>query len=139
MSPKKATIIIASCLAVIVALIFIPANDFFGIIPHDSESPSPMMVLESSDDVMMGFKITPGNCFETSSGLTESQFQISNTNEKDFEVLLGVSFTDNENILFEKQVKVTILSGQTINQIHLSDDVYDNPVCVVKIIEWSEV
>lgn len=139
MSPKKATIIIASSLVVIIALMFIPTNDFFGIMPHNSESPSPMMVLESSDDVMMGFKIIPGNCFETSSGLTESQFQITNTNEKDFEVLLGVSFTDNENILFEKEVKVTILSGQTINQNHLSDDVYDNPVCVVKIIDWSEI
>lgn len=139
MSPKKIAIITIPSMAVIIALIFIPTNDFFGIIPHNSDSPSPMMVLESSDDIMMGFKITPGSCFETSSGLTESQFQITNTNEKDFEVLLGVSFTDNENILFEKQVKVTILSEQTINQIHLSDDVYDNPVCVVKIIEWSEI
>ncbi|MFB5647787.1 MAG: hypothetical protein ACE5RO_06590, partial [Candidatus Nitrosomaritimum yanchengensis] len=69
----------------------------------------------------------------------ESQFQIKNTNEKIFEVILGISFTDNEEVLFEKQVKVEILSGQTINQIHLSDDVYDNPACVVKIIEWSEI
>ncbi|MGD8707530.1 MAG: hypothetical protein PVI88_02470 [Nitrosopumilaceae archaeon] len=139
MTPKNATIIIVSSLAVVIALIFIPANDFFGVIPHDSESPSPMMVLENGEDIIMGFKIIPGSCNETPSGLTESQFQITNTNEKNFEVILGVSFTDNEEVLFEKQVKVEIPSGQTINQIHLSDDVYDNPVCVVKIIDWSEI
>ena len=139
MSPKKIAIITIPSLAVIIALIFIPTNDFFGIIPHNSESPSPMMVLENDEDIMMGFRIIPGSCNETPSGLTESQFQITNTNEKNFEVILGVSFTDNEGVLFEKQVKVEILSGQTINQIHLSDDVYDNPVCVVKIIEWSEI
>ena len=139
MAPKKIAIITISSLAVIIALIFIPTNDFFGITPHNSESPSPMMVLENDEDIMMGFRIIPGSCNETSSGLTESQFQIKNINEKNFEVILGISFTDNEEVLFEKQVKVEILSGQTINQIHLSDDVYNNPVCVVKIIEWSEI
>ena len=139
MSPKNVTIIIASSLAVIIALIFIPTNDFFGITPHNSESPSPMMVLGNDEDVMMGFKIIPGSCNETPSGLTESQFQITNTNEQNFEVILGVSFMDNEKILSEKQVKVEILSGETINQIHLSDDEYNNPVCVVKIIEWSKI
>ena len=139
MSPKKATIIIIPSLAIIIGLIFIPTNDFFGINPHNSESPSPLMILESSEDVIMGFKIIPGSCFETPSGLTESQFQVTNTHEDDFDVNLGVSFTDNESILFEKQVKVRILSGQTITQVQLSDEVYDNPVCVVKIIGWSEV
>lgn len=139
MSPKNAAIIIIPSVSIIAALMFIPSNDFFGIAPHNSESPSPMMVLESEEDVIMAFKITPGSCNETPSGLTESKFQITNTNEKNFEVILGVSFTDNERVLFEKQVKVEITSGQTINQTHLSDDVYDNPVCVVKIIEWSEI
>jgi hypothetical protein len=139
MSPKKTTIIIIPSLAVIIALMFIPTNDFFGIGSHNSESPSPMMVLESNDDVMMGFKIIPVSCNEISSGLTESKFQITNTNENDFEVTIEVSFTDNEVILFEKQVKEKILSGQTINQSHFSDKVYENPVCVVKIIEWFKI
>ena len=139
MSPKKIALITIPSLAVIIALIFIPTNDFFGITPHNSESPSPMMVLGNDEDVMMGFKIIPGSCNETSSGLTESHFQITNTNEQNFEVILGVSFMDNEKILSEKQVKVEILSGETINQIHLSDDEYNNPVCVVKIIEWSKI
>jgi hypothetical protein len=139
MSPKKVATITMSSLAVIIVLMFIPTNDFFGINPHNSESPAPMMVLESDEDIMMGFKITPRSCNETSSGLTESQFQITNTHESDFEVTIGVSFTDNDGILFEKKVKEEILSGQTINQSHFSDKAYDNPICVVKILEWSEI
>ncbi|MGD8638315.1 MAG: hypothetical protein PVG43_05390 [Nitrosopumilaceae archaeon] len=138
MSPKKATIIIIPSLAVIITLMFIPTN-FFGINPHDSKSPSPLMILENNEDVIMGFKIIPRSCNETSSGLTESQFQIINTHENDFEVTIGVSFTDNDGILFEKRVKEEILSGQTINQSHFSDKAYDNPICVVKILEWSEI
>lgn len=124
---------------VIVVLFFIPANEFFGQSSYNSESPAPMMVLENQDVMKMGFKITPVGCNETKSGLTESRFQVTNTQEKDYDLLIGVSFTDNEIILYEKEIKVRVLAGETIDQIHLSDKVYDNPICVVQINEWSEI
>lgn len=87
----------------------------------------------------MGLKIIPVGCNETSSGLTESLFQIRNSNEDDYEVEVKVSFTDNEVVLYEKQVVMEILSGQTVNQNHFSDQVYDNPVCVVQIVNWTKI
>ncbi len=139
MSRKKFTIIIIPSVAVLIALLFIPANWFLGIDSYNEESPSPIMVLENTDDILMGFKITPIGCKEMPSGLTESQFQITNNNENNYEIRINVSFTDNEQVLFEKQVNLMVLSGQTIDQNHLSDDKYDNPVCVVRIVDWSEV
>ena len=139
MSRKKFTVIIIPSAAVLIALLFIPTDWFFGIDSYNEESPSPIMVLENTDVILMGFKITPIGYRETSSGLTESQFQISNNNENKYEITIEVSFTDNGQVLFEKQVNLMVLSGQTIDQNHLSDDKYDNPVCVVKIVNWSEI
>ena len=139
MLSKKFLIIIISISVIFGTLFFVPKNELLGIDSMNGESPSPMMVLENTDDVLMGLKIIPVSCEETSSGLTESRFRIENTNENDYEITIGVSFTDNEAVLYEKQVKEIILSGQTINQNHLSDDVYDNPICVVKIDSWSEI
>ena len=128
-----------SSIAVLTSLFFIPTNEFLGIASNNEESPSPIMVLENSDVVLMGLKITPLACSETVSGLTESQFQITNSNEKDYEVTIKVSFTNNEMILYEKQAKLKVLSGQTVNQNHLSDAIYENPVCVVQIDNWQEI
>jgi len=139
MSRKKITIITIPSIAVLIALLFIPANWFFGINSYNEESPSPIMVLENTNQILMGFKITPIGCQENPSGLTESQFQITNTNENNYEIRIAVSYTDNEKVLYEKQVSVAVLSGQTINQSHLSDDKYDNPICVVKIVDWSKI
>jgi len=139
MSKKKITIITIPSIAVLIVLFFISTNEFLGNISNNEKSPSPIMVLENSDDVLLGLKITPIACSETASGLTESHFQITNTNQNDYEVNVGVSFTNNETVLYEKQIKLEILSGQTVNQIHQSDDVYDNPVCVVQIIDYSEI
>ena len=138
MSTKKIT------LAIIVVgfsfvLIFIPANNFFGLIPSDQKSPSPFMILQSDDEIMSGFKIIPLSCKESEQGLTESAFQITNNHEKDYEVNLGISFTDNDGILEEKEITIKILSGETVNQIHLSGDVYENPICVVQINDWLEI
>lgn len=139
MSTKKIAIITISSIVILITLFFIPTTEFLGISSHNEESPSPIMILESSDDVLMGLKITPVGCNEVASGLTESRFQITNTNEKDYEVTVKVSFMDNETILYEKQVKITIMSGQTVNQNHLSNSIYENPVCVAQIVEWSEI
>ncbi|MFB5636773.1 MAG: hypothetical protein ACE5RB_09115, partial [Nitrosopumilus sp.] len=125
MSPKKIVIITIPFIAILITLFFIPTNEFLNT--NEKESPSPIMIFENSDDVLVGIKIIPVSCNETTSGLTESNFQITNTNENNYEVGVEVSFTDNEAILYEKQVKVKILSGQTVNQNHLSDDVYENP------------
>ena len=139
MSRKKFTIIVIPFAAILITLLYIPTNLFFGTSSYNEESPSPMMVFENTDDILMGFKITPIGCRETPSGFTESQFQITNTNESNYEVTIDASFTDNDQILFEKQESLVILSGQTIDQNHLSDKKYDNPVCVVKIVDWSKL
>lgn len=139
MSTKTKFVIGGAIVAVILVLIFIPPNDFFGLVSHNEESPAPMMVLENTDDIMMGLKIIPVSCSKTTSGLTESHFEIANTNEKDYNVMIDVSFTKNDAILYEKQVNVEILSGETINQNHLSDNIYDNPICVVKIVDFIEI
>lgn len=139
MSRKKFFIIAIPVIGILMALLFIPTNLFFGINSYNEESPSPIMVLENTEDVLLGLKITPISCRETDSGLTESQFQITNNNENDYKVKVSISYTNNEEILFEKEVNLTIFSSQTINQNHLSDAVYDNPVCVVKIINYTKV
>lgn len=139
--PSKTKFVIGGVIGIIiiVALFFIPTNEFFGQSSYNSESPAPMMVLENQDEMNMSFKITPGGCNETKSGLTESQFQVTNTQEKDYDLLIGVSFSNNESILYEKEIQVRVLAGTTIDQIHLSDKVYDNPICVVQINGWSEI
>ena len=130
---KKLIAILVFAAGISVGLAFLPTNEFFGIDSHNSESPSPMMVLGSQDKIKMGFKITPVGCTETNSGLTESQFRITNTHDKDYDVLIGIMFTDGDVVLDEKETKVRILAGETIDQIYLSGGVYDNPICVVQI------
>lgn len=88
---------------------------------------------------MRGFKITPISCSIIDTGLNESHFQITNTNQKDYDVRIGVKFTDNDSILYEKEILVRILAGETLDQIHLSDHRYDNPVCVVQINGLAEI
>ena len=138
MSPKKTVVITIPIAGVLLALMFIPVNEFAGIDSYHPESPSPMMIFESNDEIMKGFKITPIGCSETASGLTESRFQVTNTHNKDYDVKVGILFTNNDGILYEKEVIVRILAGQTITQTHLSDDTYDNPICVVQFNGWSE-
>jgi len=124
---------------ILIALMFVPVNDFFDPSLHNSESPPPIMVYENSGDVLMGLKIIPIGCAENDSGLTESEFKISNTSDSDYEVRAGISFTDNDSVLYEKEIGLLIKSGQIINQIHLSDKTYDNPICVVQINDWSKI
>lgn len=125
-------VIIAS---VLFALVFIPENVFLGIDSYHP-SPSPMEVYENVDD---GFKITPIWCDTTDSGLTESKFQITNSNDADFDLNVNVSFTDNDGVLYEKDIKVRVLAGQTVDQSHLSDKTYDDPICVVRIDSQIEI
>ena len=136
---RKKIIIPILIAGILITLLFIPANEFLVIDSQRDESPSPIMVLENSDTVLMGLQIIPVGCNETGTGFTESHFQITNKSEKDYDVKIEISFTDNSGILFEKQVNLEILSGQTINQNFLSDRIYDNPVCVVTIVEWEEI
>ena len=136
---KKIAVITIPSIAVLIVLFFFPISEFLENNSNNEESPSPIMILENSDDILSELKITPIGCSETTTGLTESHFQITNTNENDYEVNVGVSFTDNDTVLYEKQIKLKVLSGQIVNQNHQSDDVYDNPVCVVQIMDYSEI
>jgi hypothetical protein len=136
---RKKIIIPILVAGILITLLFIPANEFLIIDSQRGESPSPIMVLENSDTVLLGLQIIPVSCNETENGFTESHFQITNNNEKDYDVKVEISFTDNSGVLYEKQVNLEVLSGQTINQNFLSDKIYDNPVCVVKIVEWEEI
>ena len=126
--------------SILVTLMFVPTNEFFAISSNTHpESPSPIMVYENSDDMLMGLKIIPVGCSTTDADLTESEFQMSNTSDHDYEVKVGISFTDNDAVLYKKETNLTVIAGQTINQSHLSDKPYDNPVCVVQIKEWSKI
>jgi len=125
--------------AIIVALVFVPTNEFSGISSRNPESPSPIMVYENSDDMLIGLEIIPVGCNKTESGLNESEFQISNTSDNDYKVRVGISFTDNDAVLYEKETGITVHAGKTINQSHLSDKPYDNPICVVQIKDWSKI
>lgn len=138
MSSKKIAVIAIPVAGVLIALFFIPTNEFFGISSHNPEPTSPMMIFEGSDEMSKGFKITPLTCNESYSGLTESHFLITNTHNQDYDVQVSVSFTDNYGILYEKEVIVRLLAGETKDQIHLSDDIYDNPICVVRVSNWSD-
>ncbi|MCV0401738.1 MAG: hypothetical protein K5777_07160 [Nitrosopumilus sp.] len=121
------------------ALFFVPYNVFFG---DDSNStiPSAMMILgNDSDETLQGFKITPINCIVTPAGFHEYHFQVTNTHEKDYGIMMSVSFTDNQSTLYEKEIDIVLLAGQTVNQAHPSDDVYENPICVAQINSWYEI
>lgn len=125
---------------ILIALYFVPTNEFFGISSYNEESPSPMMILGNDyDEILSGFEITPVSCSVSDNGLNESHFQIANMHDKGYGVKLLVSFTDNDSVLYEKEVDVVLLAKQTINQTHQSDDTYDNPICVVQISDWYEV
>ena len=140
MNRKKIVVTSIGVATVLIALLFIPTNAFLGINSYNPGTPSPMEILQNTDDeILMGFEITPVQCVTTENGLTESHFKIENTHEKDYEITMGVSFTDNNFILYEKQVRVQILADEIVDQIHRSDDIYENPVCVVQINDWSEI
>jgi len=138
MSTRKIVGIIIGISLPLLILMFVPTNAFFGIDSHNPESPSPIMVYENSDEMLMGLKIIPIGCDKTDSGLTESKFQISNTSDNNYELTIGISFTDNDSVLYEKEIHVLILSGQTVSKTHQSNGTYDNPVCVVQINDWYE-
>ena len=140
MTTRKIIGIIGVIVAVIlVALIFVPTNEFSSISSPNPDSPSPIMVYENSDDSLMGLEIIPVGCNKTEAGLNESEFQISNTSDNDYKVRIGISFTDNDAVLYENETDLTVLAGQIINQSHLSDRPYENPVCVVQIKDWSKI
>ncbi|MDH5569592.1 MAG: hypothetical protein OEX98_07375 [Nitrosopumilus sp.] len=140
MTPRKIIGIIGIIATVIlVTFVFVPTNEFSGISSHNPESPSPIMVYENSDDMLIGLEIIPVGCNKTESGLNESEFQISNTSDNDYKVRVGISFTDNDAVLYEKETGITVHAGKTINQSHLSDKPYDNPICVVQIKDWSKI
>ncbi len=141
MTPRKITgITVVVTVIILITLMFVPANEFFVIRSNTyPESPSPIMVYENSDDFLAGLEIIPVGCNKTESGLNESEFQISNSSDDDYEVRVGISFTDNDAVLYENETDLTVLAGQTINQSHLSDKSYDNPVCVVQIKDWSKI
>ena len=139
-SSKKIPLIVVPIAGFIILLYLVPTNEFFGSNYYNSESPAPMMILENNhDEILKGFKITPVSCSKTTEGLNESHFQIANNHSKDYDVILGISFTENDSILYEKEISVRVLGGQTTDQIHLSDKEYDNPVCVVQINDWLEI
>lgn len=139
MYSKKIIVISIVAGGIFTGLWFVPENEFFGISSYHPESPAPMMILENnSDKIMSGFKITPVSCSITDDGFNESHFQITNINQKDYDVNIKISFTDNYSILYEKEIMIRVLAGQTINQIHLSDKMYNNPTCVVQIQSFSE-
>ena len=99
-----------------------------------------MMILENnSDEVMLGFKIIPVSCGISDSDLNESHFQITNTHQRDYDITIKISFTDNDSVLYEKEILSRILAGETTDQTHLSDKKYNNPICVVQINDWSEI
>jgi len=140
MALRKIIVITATSITItLIALIFISVNEFFGTSSHYPKSPPPIMAYENSDPMSLGLKIIPIGCNKTDSGLIESEFQISNTSDNHYKAEVGILFTDNNSVLYEKEISITILAGQIINQSHLSDKTYDNPICVVQINDWSKV
>lgn len=138
MSTKKIVGILIAVSFALLALLVLPENTFFGINSHSSESPSPMEIRTKNNEIIGGFEIFPVECMKNSSGLTESHFQITNTHDEDYGVKIGILFTNNDAVLYEKEVDVVIMAGHTINQVHKSDFAYENPVCVVQINDWYE-
>ena len=125
---------------ILVTLMFVPTNEFFVIRSNThAEFPSPIMVYENSDDMLMGLKIIPVGCNTIDTGITESEFQISNISDHDYEVKVGMSFTENDVVLYKKEINLTVIAGQTIHRSYLSDKTYDNPICIVQIKKWSKI
>ena len=142
MTPRTITGItgVAITVVILIILMFVPTNEFFVIRSNTHlESPSPIMVYENSDDFLAGLEIIPVGCNKTESGLNESEFQISNSSDNNYKVRIGISFIDNDAVLYENETDLSVLAGQIINQSHLSDKPYDNPVCVVQIKDWSKI
>ena len=97
-------------------VMFVPTNEFFVIRSNTHpESPLPIMVYENSDDMIIGLKTIPVGCNKMDAGLNESEFQISNTSDNDYKVIV-ILFTDNDVIFYKKETNLSIIAGQTINQ-----------------------
>jgi len=138
MKSKVVTVIGMGICLLLFGLYFIPSGAILKI-DSDSVISSPLMVLGNADGVPSGFTIVPINCSVVSAGFHESNFQVTNTHENDYGLKIRVSFTDDHSVLYEKEIDVVLLSGQTTNQAHRSDNVYENPICVVQIIDWYEL
>jgi len=137
MSIKKIIGIGCGVIILLIALMIFPINELLDKVSNSAKSPSPMEILvNNNDEILAGFEIIPVGCTETDSGLTQSHFQIRSSHNNDYGLKIGILFTDNEAVFYEEEVDAKILAGQTVDQVHLSDKVYENPVCVIQINDW---
>ena len=121
---------------ILAALFLIPTNDFFGIDSHSSESPSPIIVLNSNPD---GFEINPIIC-ATRSDFIEFQFDVTNKLDKDYllEIHLVQNNIDDQN-LSRQAILVETVAGKTTFENYTMPLESDMNTCVIELKSSDEI
>jgi len=120
----------------LVALFFIPTNDFFGIDSHSSESPPPIVVLNNHPD---DFEINPISC-ATRSDFIEFQFDIANKLDKDYllEIHLVQNNIDDQN-LSRQAILVKTVAGKTTFENYIMPLESNMNTCVIELKSSDEI
>lgn len=114
-STKILSGIAISVVGILIALYFVPTNEFFGINSYNSKSPLPIVVLSNEPEK---FEINPINC-SSESDMVEFQFNVENKSDENhrLEIYLVLNNINDEN-LSKEAILVETLAGQTITVNH---------------------
>ncbi|QUC64137.1 hypothetical protein NsoK4_06735 [Nitrosopumilus sp. K4] len=125
---SKASIIIGiSIVGVMVALFFIPTNEFGS---YNPKSPPPIIVLSSTPD---DFKINPIQC-SIESDTVVFGFAIENKLDEDYRLEIHLGLNDeNDQPLSKEAILVETHAGETIIEEHETPFNPDMNTCVIEL------
>ena len=114
----------------LIALFFIPTNQFLGTESHNPESPPPIAVLSNTSD---DFGINPSKC-AAESGMVEFQLDVENKLNDDYRLEIHLVLNDkNGENLSREAILVEIQSGETTTVSHQTPFDPDFAMCQIEL------
>jgi len=133
---SKLVISVIISIVVLIGLFFIPTNEFIGANSHNSELPSPILVLSNYPK---DFEITPISCTIVSDRV-EFQFNIENKLDEDYRLELHLILNDkNEENLSREGILVEIHARETTLENHQISFNSDMKTCGIELKRAEKV
>ena len=121
---------------VLVALFFIPTNEFVGIKSYSPKSPPPVYVASNYYDE---FEITPSQC-RTEAETVNFDFSIKNNLDEDYRLEVHLVLIDkNEMDLSREAILVEIHSGETKIVTHQTPFNLDMEMCGIELSRAEKI
>ena len=115
---------------IIVALFFIPANEFYGINSYNSESPPPIQVLNNYHEE---FEINPIKC-SAESEIVEFEFNVENKLDEEYRLKIHLVLIDKNNQpLSMEAILVEIGAGQSTTERHQTPFNPEMEMCSIEL------